>query len=144
MLGMAGEDDFTFISYMSDRTLTGQVMGMLGRSADPAKGFLVVGLDQPDLSPAVGASAEIDASADATFLLGARGPVEGSEITSAVGGFVTFANVTPGPVEITVTPAEGERCVLFPAGDADPVTVGVYADAVTIITFHCDADAESD
>jgi hypothetical protein len=79
LVGVAGDEDFTLLSYMSNRTLTGQVMGMLARAADPAKAFLVVGVDHPDLSPAVGASVEIDAPYDIAFVLGSTGPREGQE-----------------------------------------------------------------
>lgn len=142
LVGVAGDEDFTLLSYMSNRTLTGQVMGMLARAADPAKAFLVVGVDHPDLSPAVGASVEIDAPYDIAFVLGSTGPREGQEITSSVGGFVTFANVTPGPVVVTVTPPEGEACAVFPALEPGTPGVDVLADTVTVLTLHCDVPAD--
>jgi hypothetical protein len=138
LVGVAGDEDFTLLSYMSNRTLTGQVMGLLARAADPAKGFLVVGLDHPDLSPAVGASVEIDAAYDVGFVLGTTGPREGTEITSGAGGFVTFANVAPGPVVVDVTPPEGEVCAVFPALAEGVAGVDVVADTVTVLTLHCD------
>jgi hypothetical protein len=138
LVGIAGNEDFTLLSYMSNRTLTDQVMGMLARAADPAKAFLVVGVDHPDLSPAVGASVNIDAPHDVAFVLGNSGPREGQEITSSVGGFVTFANVTPGPVVVTITPPEGETCAVFPALEPGTPDVDVLADTVTVLTLHCD------
>lgn len=142
VVGVAGDEDFVLMSFMSNRTLTGQVMGLMARAADPAKGFLVVGLDHPDLSPAVGASVEIDAAYDVAFVLGSTGPREGAEITSGVGGFVTFANVSPGPVIVDVTPPEGQVCAVFPALAEGVPGVDVLADTVTVLTLHCDAVAE--
>lgn len=144
LVGVAGDADFTLMSFMSNRTLTGQVMGLLARAADPAKGFLVVGLDHPDLSPAVGAAVEIDAAHDVAFVLGTTGPREGTEITSGVGGFVTFANVAPGPVAVTVTPPEGETCAVYPALAEGVAGVDVVADTVTVLTLHCDVPAAVD
>ncbi len=141
LVGVAGDADFTLYSYMADRTLTGQVMGLLGRAADPAKGFLVVALDHPDLTPATGASATIDARYDTAFVLKSTGVEETTQVVPGAGGFVTFANVAPGPVDITVTPPDGEACGVFPAM-VDDVDVGVIADTVTVVTWHCEAAAE--
>lgn len=141
LVGVAGEADFTLYSFMANRTLTGQVMGLMGRAADPAKGFLVVAMDHPDLSPATGASASIDAAYDTAFVLKSTGVEETTTIVSGAGGFVTFANVSPGPVDITVTPPDGEACGVFPAL-ADDVEVSVLADTVTVVTWHCAAVAE--
>lgn len=148
LLGVAGDDDFELLSFMSNRTLDGQVMGLLGRAADPAKGFLVVAVDHPDLSPAAGASVAVDGTYDAAFTLGATGPREGTDITSSA-SFVTFANVSPGPVAVTVTPPEGEACGVFPAIAEGVVGLDVIADTVTVLTVHCDAvsgeeDADAD
>lgn len=137
LVGMAGDADFELISFMSNRTLDGQVMGLLARAADPAKGFLVVAVDHPDLTPAAGASVSVDGTYDVAFTMGATGPREGEDITASA-SFVTYGNVSPGPVAITVTPPEGEVCGLFPAMGEGVVGVDVLADTVTVVTVHCD------
>lgn len=142
LVGVAGDADFTLLSFMASRTLEGQVMGMLARASDPAKGFLVVAVDHPDLSPAAGASVSVEGTYDVAFTLGATGPREGEEITAS-SSFVTYANVTPGVVEVTVTPPEGEVCGVFPAIAQGTFGVDVTADTVTVVTLHCDV-AEAD
>ena len=137
LVGVAGDEDFTLLSFMASRTLEGQVMGLLARASDPAKGFLVVAVDHPDLSPAAGASVSVDGNYDVAFTLGATGPREGEEITST-SSFVTYANVTPGTVAVTVTPPEGEVCGVFPAIAEGTFGVEVTADTVTVVTLHCD------
>ncbi len=141
LVGVAGDADFRLYSYMATRTLTGQVMGRLGRAADPAKGFLVVAMDHADLSPATGASAEIDAPYDTAFVLTQSGVEETNAVFAGAGGFVTFTNVQPGPVSVAISPPEGETCGVFPALAAD-VPVTVEADTVTVVTWHCAPPAE--
>jgi len=143
LVGVAGDADFELLSFMSNRTLDGQVMGMLARAADPAKGFLVVAVDHPDLSPAAGASVSVDGTYDVAFTLGATGPREGTDITSSA-SFVTFANVSPGPVVVEVTPPEGEACGVFPALAEGAAGVDIVADTVTVLTLHCDVPSVED
>ena len=80
LFGLTGTDDFTTISFVATPNLTRQIYGLLEVSADPSAGTVVVGLDRPNLSPATGASATIDASSEIAFVLGARLPEEGTTL----------------------------------------------------------------
>ena len=71
------------------------------------------------------------------FSFGSTRPALGQTIISGGGGFVSFANVTPGDVQITVTPPEGSGCALFPAERDEQPTVQVYAGEVTVVAFTC-------
>ena len=136
LVGVAGEADFELIAFMSNRTLDSQVLRMLRTAPDPDKAFLVVAVDHPDLSPAAGASVAVDGDYEVAFNLDGGRPQERTEITAGA-SFVTFANVAPGPVEVTVTPPEGESCGVFPALQGGPFTLDVEADTVAVVTFHC-------
>ena len=109
---------------------------MLDIEADPEKGTLVVALDHPDLSPAVGAEAEIDSSHDGAFVLGGMG-ASFSNVVPSGAGFVTFANVDPGPTNITITPPEGESCWFHEAG-GEGATISVAVGQATVAFFMCE------
>ena len=64
LFGMTSADDFTTISFVATAQLTDQIYSLLDVSRDASLGTVVVGLDRPNLSPASGASAAIDAAAE--------------------------------------------------------------------------------
>jgi len=123
LVAMSSQQDTSLVTLLATESISLQMYGMLDLEADPEKGTLVVALDHPDLSPAAGASAEIDSSHDGAFVLGAMG-ASFSNVVPSSAGFVTFSNVEPGPTHISVTPPEGESCWFHEAGGED-ATVNV-------------------
>ena len=140
LFGELGMSDATQISFVSADTLTRQVFSALGLTPNQETGIVVIGLDRPDLSPAIGTSAELSTDYAEAFVLGNFGPSRGREVITGGGGFVSFANVTPGEVEVLVTPAEGERCAVFPRNESTSFTIPVYAGQVSIVAFTCQAE----
>ena len=64
---------------------------MLDIEVNDSKGVLIVALDDPDLFPATGSSAEISSSHDGAFVFTATGVVQSNVVQSY--GFVAFPNV---------------------------------------------------
>ena len=62
------EIDFELIALLANESTSTQVYTMLGITQNPTNGVLVVALDEEDLSPAVGASASIDANMSQAFV----------------------------------------------------------------------------
>jgi hypothetical protein len=137
IIGVAAEEPSTQVTFVSNDTLTSQVFGFLSISPSAERGIVVIGLDKPDLSPAVGASVELSADYDAAFALGQFGPVEQREITAGVGGFITFANVEAGAVSFDVMPPEGERCRVFSGEPEEQLTIPSVAGQVTVVALTC-------
>ena len=137
LYGISGELPFTQITFMSTDPLTAQVFGLLGLQPDPTTGIVVIGLDTPNLSPAIGASAELNLSYESAFTLGAVGPVRGRRVLEGGGGFVSFAQVTPGEAEVRISPPEGERCLVFAADVEEPPLLPVIAGQVSVMAFTC-------
>ena len=137
LFGSLGESDATQISFVSPDTLTAQVFSALGTSPDPTKGIVVIGLDQPNLAPAVGTRADLSSDYEKSFTLGSFGPSEGNEVISGGGGFVSFANVSPGEAIVSVEPKMAERCAVFPRNESSEYTLPVYAGEVSVMAFIC-------
>ena len=138
LFGQAGTEPFTTISFVATGPLTNQIYGLLGVRRDRSKGTIVVGLDNPDLSPATGASAAIDADSEVVFVLGARLPELGDTLVVGGQSIVTFVNVPPGPVTVTASGAEGTTCEVAPVRDVATHTIESVADAVSVVTFICE------
>ena len=135
LTGMAGQDDFDLVSFFASRDVGELMYGLLELEEDPEKGILIVALDNPDLSPAVDAAADIDASHDGAFVTTNFG-VKFSNVVGT-GGFVAFPNVATGDTTISVTPPEGKNCQFHPAG-GDGATVTIKSDQATVAFFVCD------
>ena len=132
---MAGDKAFEQVTYMSPDSITSFVFGSLGLTDNLERGILVVGLDLPNLSPAVGAGASIDKASDKSFAFAGMQAIFATEIPSNGQGFLTFPNVEPGEVNVTVSYPKGS-CRIFPAEtDAAPVTV--TAGQVTVVAYTC-------
>ena len=136
LYGVAGETNFKQISYMSPDNVTLGVFGSLGLQDDPTRGTLVVGLDLPNLAPAVGASASIDSASDPAFIFAGFSPQTGSTLPAGGQSFVTFPNVEPGPTEISALFPDG-ACLPFVAEVGDPQVV-IHAGEVSVVAFICD------
>lgn len=134
--GVAGEVDFTQISYMSPESITLGVFGSLSLQDDATRGTLVVGLDQPNLAPAVGASASIDAASDPAFIFAGFFPQAGTTITAGGQSFVTFPNVDAGLVAVSAT-LPGGTCLPFPGLSGDP-QVEMHPGEVSVVAFICE------
>ena len=134
--GVADENAFTQISYMSPDSITMGVFGALSIQDDPTRGILVVGLDQPSLAPAVGASAAIDVASDPAFIFSGMFPTPGATIVAGGQSFVTFPNVEAGPVQVSATMVDG-ACLPFPAlsGELD---IEVHPGEVSVVAFICE------
>ncbi len=63
-------------------------------------------------------------------------PIPGSDLLPGAASFITFPNTEPGPVQVTVTPPDGQACRSFPA-EGDRTGFEVLADAVTVATWIC-------
>ena len=137
IVGELGDVPVTQISFVSDHMLMMQVFSALGLMPQPDKGTVVVGLDKVDLSPAIGASAELNTTYDQAFVLGSFGPSRGQTIQMGNGGFVSFANVEPGQIPVIVTPPSGSQCKVFPAEQNQRVEIPVFAGEVSVVAFTC-------
>ena len=136
--GIAGEDPFEVVGFLVDRGTTEMVFSLMNVSQGTDKGIVVAALDKPDLSPAVGASALLEGSADNAFVFAASGmPASGNTIVQGGSSFVFFPNVDVGSWSLEAFGAEGTTCTAFPAGES-VYTVNVEADAVSIVVFSCE------
>jgi hypothetical protein len=136
LAGAAGTSAFSFVSYVSSRRLTAQVASLLDTKVDPALGILVVGVDDALLRPAVGARVAITAKSDAPFVFDGSAPKRGDTVTKGA-SFVSFLNVSPGQVHVTVTPPPGTTCHVAPGpGLRDDFVVA--ADEVTVVAYLCE------
>jgi len=134
--GVTGTDDFEVVGFLVDRSTTSAVFSMMGVNQDAANGIVVAALDNPDLSPAVGASASISASDSTPFIFGASGmPENGDTIQSGGGSFVFFPNVPTGTLSVSGL-GQNETCNTFPAGN-DSLTIDVEPDTVHVVVFSC-------
>ena len=137
ILGVASEQPSTQITFVSDNSLTQQVFSLLDIVQDSTKGLIVIGLDEPNLSPAVGASADLSVGYETAFVLGQTGPIVQKEITPGVGGFVTFANVDIGVVDLSITPPNNQQCKVFSGEPDEQPTISSRAGEITVIAFTC-------
>jgi hypothetical protein len=138
LLGSAGDQAFDLFTYMSSRSTTDYVLGMLSTTLDPAKAIVVVGVDTPALAPVVGARVSIDATHDESFVFDAQSmPAAGDTILDGGASFVSFPNVTAGPVSITIEPPDGMTCQVFP-GPGELPAIEAFADAVSVISATCE------
>lgn len=135
--GIAGKEDFEQVTFMNETSITSSIYGYLGMMLDETKGIVVVGLDLPDLSPAVGSSAEIDLPYERAFVFGTSTPVAGQTIVQGGGGFVSFAQVEPGEATVEVTSSEGYECAIFSAENSSQAQVTVVSNQVSVVAFTC-------
>ena len=134
--GVTSTEDFEVVGFLVDRSTTGTVFSMMGVTQDPANGIVVAALDNPDLSPAVGASASISASDTTPFIFGSSGmPENGDTIQNGGGSFVFFPNVSTGTVSVSGI-GQDSTCNVFPAG-SDNLAIDVEPDTVHIVVFAC-------
>jgi hypothetical protein len=133
--GVSAGMDFQQVTYFSSEQITRLVFGSLGIQDDPTAGTVVVGLDLPNLAPAVGASAALDADSSPPFVLTQSGAVAGNQINRGQLGFVSFPNVAAGPVAVTVTFPTGQ-CAVFPAESGVEQMI-VAAGEVSIVAYTC-------
>jgi hypothetical protein len=138
IIGIAEETEIEMVSLIASRTTTSQVYSMLGISTDESKGILIVALDDPNLYPATGASADISSNNDGAFIFTATGVQQSNTVQSY--GFVAFPNVDVGTTTISVTPPDNQDCWLHVGGvKGASQDVEVFADQVTVALFQCDA-----
>ena len=137
--GVAGNVAFTQITFMGTEAITAQTVQALGLSRDLSKGFLVVGLDRPNLSPAVGASAALDVMYDTAFVFAGFAPSAGTSIPAGGQSFVSFPNAAVGEAQVTVENSDGgQTCSVFPAGiQGEAGTVDLRAGEIAVIAFTC-------
>ncbi len=136
LFGMSGEDDFVLTSFGSSKAVTEATLNSVSLAYDETKAIVVVGLDTVALAPAVGASASIDVAHDDPFVFEGAYPKAGDTIVAGGMSMVTFPNVVPGPVKITVTPPQGQTCHAYP-GPQDLTEITAHADHVSVISYIC-------
>ena len=114
----------------------GQTNQQLGISTDSSKGLIVIALDRPSLSPAVGASATIDVASEQPYAIGSFG----GSFTDTIGanhmGALVFANVNTGTV--TATASHDELSCLSTPSNESSQTLDVEAATVNVAFFICD------
>ena len=136
--GTAGNEEFEVVGLLVSRRATESVFSSMNVSQSPDKGIIVAALDEPDLTPAGGASALLDNSSEGAFIFGSDGmPASGNIIDEVGSSFVYFPNVEPGTRSLEAIGASGTTCGAFPAGDS-VYSVNVEADAVSIVVFTCE------
>jgi len=135
LTGVTGEEDFRLVSFFASESTKALMYGLLKLDESVDTGILIVALDNPDLSPAVGAAADIDATHDGAFVSTSFGVAFSNVV--GTGGFVAFPNVDPGKTTISVTPPEGKTCLFHPAG-GENATVDIIANEATVAFFVCD------
>ena len=136
--GTAGEDPFEVVGLLVSRRATESVFSSMNVSQSSDKGIVVAALDEPDLSPAGGAAALLNGSAEGAFIFGSDGmPASGNVIDEVGSSFVYFPNVEPGNQTLEAIGADGTTCRAFPIGDS-VYPVNVEADAVSIVVFTCE------
>lgn len=130
--------DFSLRGVLTSWTITEQLYGLMDLSVDHNKGILVVTLERPDLSPSVGAYAEIESDNAGAFVLGGVSVEVANTIPPNGSSVVTFPNVAPGLTTVTATGANGQTCRAFPNGDSSTMNVEVLADQVSVAIFVCE------
>ena len=135
----SGRINYSATSFMASRTAADQVYSLLSPSlsVDSSKGIIIVALDNPDLSPAVGAKASISAESDDPFVLTAISANYSNEVLPNAGGFVAFPNVTPGTATISIQSPDGSTCTHHSAGNTEAASITVLADVVHVVFFMC-------
>jgi len=137
-IGVSGDSDFTFYTYVSSRSVTDQVMGMLSQTLDTAKGFIVVGVDYQNLSPVYGAEVEVSVEHGEPFVFSSSGmPKAGSKLEDGGGSFVSFPNTDVGEATVKVIPPQGVTCYPYPVGEGQEIEIDVIEDSVSVIAFSC-------
>ena len=137
--GMAGEEPFEVVGYLSDRATTESVYSYLGFNIEQSTGIVVVAVDYSDLRPVYGCSVQISSKHDGAFVFGQSLPALGDSLVENGASFVSFANVSLGTATISVDPPDGVSCYSFPAGERGvDLDVEVYADTVTVAAFQCE------
>ena len=137
MVGRTAIEDFEYNAYLADRELTDQIFRWLGYAYDPERGGVMVGLQRPSGAAAVGAAAELNVDHDYPFVIEGTLPVLGSFIPYDGLSVMSFPNVEPGQVQVSVTPPQGKTCSAFPDG-ASRVEIPVEADHMTMLIFVCE------
>lgn len=135
----SGRVNYSAVSLMASREAGVQIYNLLNPSLEVKvdRGIIIVALDNPDLTPAVGAKASISGNSDDPFILTNISANYGDEVTSSAAGFVAFPNVEAGSHTITVTSPEGKTCVHHVAGATETATIDVLADTVHVVFFVC-------
>jgi hypothetical protein len=135
----SGRINYSAVSLVASRNATSQIYSLLSPSisVDSTKGVIIVALDNPDLSPAVGATASISTQSDDPFVLTSISASYGNEVVPNAGGFVAFPNVEAGATTITVQSPEETTCVHHPSGNTEQASITVQADAVHVVFFMC-------
>jgi len=137
-LGVSGEADFNFYTFVSSRSVTDQVMGMLSSTLDTTKGFIVVGVDYLNLTPVYGAEVEVNVEHGDPFIFASSGmPAAGSKLEEGGGSFVSFPNSAVGKATVKVISPEGVTCYPYPAGEGQEIEIDVIEDSVSVIAFSC-------
>ena len=137
LFGPTGLEDFEFVTFMATEFLVQTVTSQLNASPAEGTGLLVVGIDYDNLSPAVGATASVNAAHDSPWVIGGMGrPAFSNTIPNGGMGMVAFPGLLPGAVSVDVIPPQDAECTAFPSGGVMP-NAPILANTVTVITYHC-------
>ncbi len=137
--GGAGDDDFNYITLVSQMDLYNQITSQVGVVPDETKGFIVVSVHDDMNVPTVGTKIGVDVAYDKAFTLQGFTPVETEIVVENGQSFVTFANAEVGTVTPVVTPPDGYNCRVFKDG-SDTMEMEVFPGAISVITFHCQTE----
>ena len=133
----SGRVNYSAVSLMASQSAAEQIFQFLSLTQDTNKGIVIVALDNPDLTPAVGAQASVDVESDPPFILTSFAPEYGNEVLPNAGGFVAFPNVAAGTVNIQVTSPSDSTCIQHPAGETESATVEIQSGTVHVVFFTC-------
>lgn len=140
-IGVSGASNFTFFTYVSSRSITQQVLGMLSQTLDTEKGFVVVGVDYKNMRPVYGAEVEIGSEHSEPFILTSSGmPKNGNILEDGGGSFISFPNTATGKTNVKVNAPEGVLCVPYPVGEGEEIEIDVYKDSVSVLAFVCEEE----
>lgn len=137
VVGRAGAESFPYITFVASEQTTSTVFNQVGVQIDSDKGIVVVGADTPDLQPLVGAEVTIDRSHDQPITLSGSGADPDNKIEEGEQGFVSFPNVPPGEVSVSIQPPNDETCEIYPGGPPRP-DISAGAGDVTVVSFICE------
>ncbi len=138
--GNSGERDFQFSALVGPADLHDVVVADLGLPLrDPDQGTVIVTITTAALQAAMGASVDISANSNDPWVVVDEQPELGNELVFQADSVVTFTNVDPGAVTISVTPPASNICLSFPglSSPNDYTAYEVHAGGVTAAHFIC-------
>jgi hypothetical protein len=113
----------------------------IGKTPDPQKGQVLVGLAKRDGAGVVGRNADLSSEYEARAIFANQGLATDLPLQPgpADRSFVYFVNVTPGTLDVLFELEDGESCYPAPGGTdaSENRPIEVAAGEFTIVNYHC-------